>query len=148
MMGERRTIFHARFDGVEAMLFAVAFIVGVIGSGALLRRAGVATQSCAAGLGLGFASVSVLRLVRPTRAAAGGSNKGTRRSFLSLLLLGVGWFVLVVAALLAFLVVAMLSDVGADAAPVLLLPVVPLLVGGGIVYAGLRVGRTASSTRT
>lgn len=139
-MFDLRAMYGARFDGLEAMLFALAFMLGVLGASALGAAIDIAG---AGGLGAGFAIVWLLRRLRPTRAALdSGSNLGTRRSFASLLLLGVGWFVLVIAAFLVVIACAILADPQARDVRALLLPIAPLLLGNVIVYAGLRVGRT------
>ena len=63
------------------------------------------------------------------------------RSLVSLLLLGVGWFVLAIAALVVFVVAAYIADPKGGDARALLVPVLPLVVGGALVYGGLRIGR-------
>lgn len=138
-----------RLDGLEAMLCAVAFIA-VVTALSLLRVAlrlpdvmevfeGIAVL----GLGSAVASVWGLRRFRPTRARAAGRGERvvTRRSLASLLLLGIGWFVLFIAAVFALVAAAIMSDPKFRATEVLFLPVVPLLLGGGLVYAGLRAAR-------
>ncbi len=86
----------------------------------------------------------MLRRFRPTRAAPPRTGENAlvgARSLGALLLLGIGWFVLAIAALFTVIAASMLSDPKFREASVLLLPAVPLVVGGALVYAGLRVSR-------
>jgi hypothetical protein len=132
-----------RLDGLEAMVCACAFIAAT--TLLLLLRIAVGVREMGmVGLGLGVGAVWVLRRFRPSRAlpAEHGSHVVTPRSLGSLVLLGIGWFVLVIAAGFALLAGAMLSDPKfRDELQVVWLPVVPLFVGSALVYAGLRVGR-------
>lgn len=143
-----------RLDGLEAMLCAVAFIATT--TLLLLLRVTVGVRGMGlVGLGTGVATVWVLRRFRQTRArpAEAGEHVVAARSLASLLLLGIGWFVLLIAAGFALIAAEMLSDPKFREMEVLLLPVVPLLIGGGMVYAGLHVGRkpeqaTSNTTRS
>lgn len=131
-----------RLDGLEAMLCAVVFIATTTVLLLLRVTVGIREMGMVA-LGAGVATVWVLRRFRPTRATAAhdGDHVVAPRSLASLLLLGVGWFVLVIAALFTVVAAAIMSDPEFRAMEALLLPVVPLLLGGGLVYAGLRMGR-------
>ena len=143
-MVDQRAMNRFRFDGVEAMVFAMAFIVAVI---AVMALGLVWTKAYLVrypALALGFGAVWVLRRFRPTRVAPPRSGDNAvvgARSLGALLLLGVGWFVLAIAALFTLVAGSMLSDPKFREASVLLLPAVPLLVGSALVYAGLRVSR-------
>lgn len=131
-----------RLDGLEAMLCAVAFIATTTVLLLLRVALGIRGMGLVA-LGAGVAAVWVLRRFRPTRALAAqdGEQVVGARSLASLLLLGIGWFVLLIAAGFALIAAEMLSDPKFRELEVLLLPTVPLLLGSGLVYAGLRVGR-------
>lgn len=147
-MDDQRAMSRFRLDGVEAMVFAVSFIVVVIAVMALGLVWSKAHLARIPALGLGFAAVWALRRFRPTRvvpARAGDNPVAGARSLGALLLLGIGWFVLAIAALFTLIAGSMLSDPKFREASVLLLPAVPLLVGGALVYAGLRVSRAASA---
>ncbi len=139
-----RSAYRFRIDGVEAMLLAVVFMASIIAMS--LLHVGLGPQYTAPlALAPGFASVWALRLVRPRRVLPPGEGENELmhgRSLLSLILLGVGWFVLLIAALVVLLLAAFISDPKSGApGAVLLLALPPLLVGGALVYGGLRVGR-------
>ena len=143
MLGDPKMM-RFRLDGLEAMLVAVVFIASIVAMS--LFHVGLPFgETAVVALAPGLGSVWILRRVRPTRAMPVGEGEHAlmrARSLLSLLLLGIGWFVLLISALLAFLLAAMLSDPKAQApAAVLLLALPPLLLGAGLVYGGLRVGR-------
>ncbi len=131
-----------RLDGLEAMLCAVAFIATTTVS--LLLHVALGTRELGLiALGVGVATVWALRRFRPTRARAAqpGEHVVAPRSVASLLLLGIGWFVLLIAGLFTVIAAEIMSDPKSREMQVLLLPVLPMLLGGGLVYAGLRVGR-------
>ncbi|MGD0525481.1 MAG: hypothetical protein ABSE49_10075 [Polyangiaceae bacterium] len=88
--------------------------------------------------------VTGLRLVRDSRAQPAdkpGSELIGARSFLALLLLGTGWFVVVLGVLGVVVVVAFLSDVKEADRTAILVPMVPLAVGAALVFTGLRIKR-------
>lgn len=149
-MVDQRAMSRFRFDGVEAMVFAATFIVVVIG---LMALGLVWTQAHLArfpALALGFGSIWVLRRFRPTRAVPtrrGENAVVSGRSFGALLLLGIGWFVLAIAALFALVAGSILSDPKFRDARVLLLPTVPLVVGSLLVWTGLRVSKQRTDLR-
>jgi hypothetical protein len=136
-------VWRLRFDGVEALILALIFAVVV---GALqLTVPRLPTRLVALlSVGGGLVGVAGLRLVRDSRAPAvgeGGSELVGARSLASLVLLGVGWFVVVVGLLGLGVVVAFLSDVKDASRAAVLIPMVPLAIGAGLVAGGLRVGR-------
>jgi hypothetical protein len=137
-MFDWRDMYGARFDGVEALAFAFTFIAGMLVGHALGLALDLAGASA---LGVGFGATALLRRLRPSRVtnSEGQSRIGTPRTFASLLLLGVGWFVIAIALFAAVVVAAFTADRGVDVL-VLVAPAAPLLVGSALVYAGLRVG--------
>ena len=145
---DRRATYHFRLDGLEAMVFAVAFMAAVIGLMVLGLKPSQPRLLAPGALALGFSAVWVLRRVRPTRVATPRTGENPildARSLGSLILLAVGWFVLAIAALAVLIAASILSDPKFRDASALLLPAVPLLVGGALVYAGLRVGKPSNS---
>jgi len=139
-------LYRLRFDGVEALVLALLFAVAV----SVLRFAIPALPIRVNGLlsvGAGLAGVTVLRLVRDSRAQPAdkpGSELIGARSLIALLLLGVGWFVVVLGVLGTVIIVAYLSDVKGPDPTAILIPVVPLAVGAALVVAGLRIKRVGA----
>jgi hypothetical protein len=138
-----RRLLSLRFDGVEALVLALLFAVVVGGlryavPGLPIRLAGLA------GIGAGLAGVTGLRLVRTSRAqpsvTPGGELVGAR-SLVALLLLGVGWFVVVLGVLAVVVVTAFLGDVRDADRTAILVPMVPLALGAALVFGGLRIKR-------
>ncbi len=136
-------IWRLRFDGIEALVLALLFAVAVGG----LRFAAPALPIRLVGMigvGAGLAAVAGLRLVRDSRAqplSEGESELVGARSLGALVLLGVGWFVVVIGVLGVVLVVAFLSDVKEADRTAILVPMVPLAVGAAMVAVGLRLKR-------
>jgi hypothetical protein len=139
-------LWRLRFDGVEALVLALLFSVA---AGALrfvlpvlpLRLIGML------GVGAGLAGVTALRLVRDSRALPAdtpGAELVGARSLIALLLLGVGWFVVVLGVLGVLITVAFLTDVKDASRAAILIPMVPLAVGGAFVFAGLRIKRVGA----
>jgi len=96
------------------------------------------------GVGAGLAGVAGLRLGRDSRAQPVGEGESElvgARSLGALVVLGVGWFVVVIGVLGVLLVVAFLSDVKEADRTAILVPMVPLAVGAAMVGAGLRLKR-------
>jgi hypothetical protein len=139
-------MYRLRFDGVEALILALLFAVAVGGlryaiPGLPIRLVGLLA------VGAGLVGVTGLRLVRDSRAQPAdkpGAELIGARSFLSLLLLGVGWFVVVLGVLGTVVVVAFLSDVKDADRTAILVPMVPLAVGAALVFTGLRIKRVAA----
>lgn len=141
-------MYHFRLDGLEAMVFAVAFMAAVIGLMVLGLKPTQPRLLGPGALALGFGSVWVLRRFRPTRVTPQREGENPivgARSLGSLLLLAVGWFVLAIAALAVFIAASVLADPKFRDVSVLLIPAVPLLLGSALVYAGLRVSRPSNS---